>query len=136
MKVGTDFDATISLPSRMFGASMQLFRLNIAWPSWFFFFQPWLIFAKPNWAMVNELWRRKKNGDEIFVVTSRPECARALTMVWLKQNSVVFDQLHCVGSRAGKISLIEKESIVMFYDDDLEIREILREKGVEAKPPL
>ena len=135
MKVGTDFDATISLPSYLFGFRLNV---NVVWPrpGWFFFLQPWLIFAKPNWAMVNELRRRKKNRDEIIIITTRPEYARGLTERWLDKNNVCFDQLHCVGSNKEKLSLIQKEGIVIFYDDNPRIRRFLKQRGVEAKPPL
>lgn len=138
--VGTDFDGTISSPlSRLLGVSMRLanFRLPVPW--FFFFLQFHLLWPKPNRAMVEELRRRKKGGDEIIIVTARPWQASGLTKRWLKKHKVPFDQLFCIGSGSRmmerKLSIVQKEGVVVFYDDDLKTRKFLEKKGVEVKPP-
>jgi uncharacterized HAD superfamily protein len=83
-----------------------------------------LLELKPYDDSVRHLHILRKNGHEIFFVTSRSKDNEKATIEWLRKNKVPFDGVHVVG-RAGIVGQLGKGPygrslhLDFFIDDDM-----------------
>lgn len=90
---------------------------------------------KPRIEKIIWLWRLKKKGRKIIIISARPEMTRDVTKEWLKNNKVPFDELVLVGT--GKVEekkwkIIKEKKIKSYFGDNPKTIEYLKEKGIKA----
>jgi len=75
-------------------------------------------------------------GHEIIIISARSNYVFNLTKKWLEKNNVPFEKLICVGIGKGtkerKLEAIQKEKVVLFFDDNKSIVSYLRKNSVKA----
>jgi hypothetical protein len=129
MKVGTDLDGTL--------ACVRIFNPNIRVPAFLFvFIVPLVFIAVPNKKAARKIKELKTGGSAIVIVSARPAWSTRLTIWWLRHHSIPFDKLFCVGFGAGtkerKLEVIQREEIDLFFDDDRQIIDFLKENLIDA----
>lgn len=126
MKIGCDIDGVIT-PLKM--------RINFKLPWWVFIF---LIFLPPDKKMLITLISWSTN-HKIILISSRPKKLNYLTQWWLNRNYVPHSALFLgdlgPGAKERKLEIIQREKIDLYIDDDQEIVDFLRERGVNALTP-
>ncbi len=90
---------------------------------------------KPRSKKIVWLWRLKKQGKKIIIISARPERTREVTKRWLKKNKVPFDKLVLVGPgniKNKKLKAMKANKIEHYFGDNRKMIDFLKTKGIKA----
>ncbi len=130
MKYFFDLDGTITVRGGL-GAS----EIKIPW------FLLWIIFVlykpKTNSRILQIIEKIKSQGDEIIIITSRPERLRKITLKYLEEKGVYFDKIFFVNTGPNsflrKIEKIEELGVcTTIFDNSKKVIDEARRRGIKG----
>ncbi len=92
--------------------------------------------------MKTKLWKIKKAGRKIIIITARPNWrwSKWITEKLLNLAQIPFDKIYYVGSKKGiakrKLEILKKENIKVFIDDNEDTIEYIQKfSAINARLP-
>ena len=130
MRISFDLDGTL--------VRIKIINPSIKLPSFLFILLvPFILLAKPNKKIAEELRVLRRGGFIIVVISARPAWAKSLTVWWLNRYQIPFDEVFLVGFGRGtadrKLKIAIRARIDLAFDDNCQVQNILNSSmGIEV----
>lgn len=124
-----DLDGTIT-SNHGFGVS----EIKLPW------FILWIVLRlykpKLNQRIVDYIMSIKENGEKVIIVTSRPKELEKITISYLKEKNIPFDEIFFLGTGPGfsqrKVLKLKEIKALSFYDNNKKTVAIATKEGIKS----